>query len=82
MRSIAHGAAVTVSSAITADARVAASFDAYLGLARNVTSPGPASSMLATRVDLDGAVAFEPAAEFAGRDQRASRRGEYNIRDR
>src|SRR5688572_24760084 len=34
---------------ITALALVVASFDAYFGLARNVRSPGPASSIFATR---------------------------------
>src|SRR5688500_9066575 len=35
--------------AITALALVVASFDAYFGLARKVRSPGPASSIFATR---------------------------------
>ena len=56
----------TVSSAMTAEARVAASFDAYFGLARNVTSPGPASSRPATRATSIDAVALEAAAESRG----------------
>ena len=50
-----------------------ASCDAYFGLARNVTSPGPASSRLATRCTSIGAVAFEPAAQMRAPDRRASR---------
>ena len=50
VRSTAQGAFVTPSGAITADARVVGSFEAYFGFARNVRSPGPASSRPATRV--------------------------------
>src|SRR6188508_852464 len=49
LRITAHGAAVASPFMITALALVHASFDAYLGLARNVRSPGPASSIFATR---------------------------------
>src|SRR5690606_37958422 len=48
VRSIAHGAAFVFSSTMTAEARVVGRRAAYLGLARNVTSPGPASSREAT----------------------------------
>ena len=48
VRNIAHGARVTVSSTIAAEARVVARRDAYFGFERNVTSPGRASSRLAT----------------------------------
>ena len=49
VRSAATGTA-TSSAAITADARVAASALAYLGLLKKETSPGPADSRDATRV--------------------------------
>src|SRR6188508_2131913 len=49
LRITAHGAWAPSPFMITALARVEASFDAYLGLARNVRSPGPASSIFATR---------------------------------
>ena len=54
LRMTAHGGhvisdAVASPFMITALALVDASFDAYLGLARNVRSPGPASSIFATR---------------------------------
>ena len=45
----AHRATLPSPFMITALALVDASFDAYLGLARNVRSPGPASSIFATR---------------------------------
>ncbi len=48
-RSIAHGAGAASSATMTAEARVAATCDAYLGLARNDRSPGPAASSVATR---------------------------------
>src|SRR5688572_1333713 len=49
LRITAQGAAVSAPFMITALALVPASFEAYLGLARNVRSPGPASSSFATR---------------------------------
>src|SRR4029453_1292371 len=49
LRITAHGAAIPSPFMMTALALVDASFDAYLGLARNVRSPGPASSIFATR---------------------------------
>src|SRR6185436_17093172 len=51
----AHGAAVSLDNVpaspfmMMALALVVASFPAYLGFARNVRSPGPASSIFATR---------------------------------
>src|SRR5690606_10226673 len=48
VRSIAHGAAFVCSSTMPAEARVVGRRAAYLGLARNVRSPGPASSREAT----------------------------------
>src|SRR5688572_27778585 len=49
LRITAQGAAISEPFMITALALVPASFEAYLGLARNVRSPGPASSSAATR---------------------------------
>ena len=49
-RSIAHGAAGASSLRMTAEAASCASAFSYFGLARNVTSPGCASWMPATRV--------------------------------
>src|SRR5690348_4032463 len=49
LRITAQGAAISSPFMITADARVVASFAAYFGLARKVRSPGPASSIFATR---------------------------------
>ena len=48
---------------MTAEARVARSSAAYLGLVKNVRSPGPASSMPDDAMDLELAVAFEAAPE-------------------
>src|SRR5690242_21859425 len=49
LRMTAHGAEASSPFMITALAFVDASFEAYLGFARNVRSPGPASSIFATR---------------------------------
>src|SRR5688500_6532422 len=59
VRRMGHGALASESSATMADAFVAATFDANLGLVRNVRSPGPASSSVLTRVMIAAAADAE-----------------------